>query len=194
MAGTTNENQDSPIFYFIFIPHGFYHLHVLKKSSLSHLVSWCLFLVVLTLSFSSIIPQLKQFLDTEVLFHNKIKKLKKANDRILVSAFQPIHAAVQAHRTQTNLLSLASVSTCFKPQDEGGGGGEKKGRCCAYSPRTRRENDNLIMKMNIFQHVIALWTRDRMVILKVWGLILFAVWPEQGAVFLFCFVWSGTRQ
>lgn len=39
----------------------------------SHLVSWCRWLVVLTLSFSFIIPQLKQFLDTEVLFHNKIK-------------------------------------------------------------------------------------------------------------------------
>lgn len=75
MAGATNENQDSPIFYFIlFLSLMAFTLCMFKKIPATIISSRVLMLVACCANFVFLfffIPQLKQFLDTEVLFHKK---------------------------------------------------------------------------------------------------------------------------
>lgn len=154
------------------LPPSWLWLLACVKSSCQHvdLVHSRLCLVaVLTLSFSLVISQLEQFLDTEVLFHHKSEP---QDSGLKFLHFNPTYAANCKHRAKATLLlsvffCLFFFLTCCRLQKGGGWGWGGwgvgvGGVFCAYSPRTQRGNDDhLIVKNGHFPNTsLHFWIAD----------------------------------
>lgn len=148
---------------------------------------WLSCFLILTLSFSFITSQLKQFLDTEVLFHDEIKQQDSAKNPNEFPAFKPIHTAVQKlYETLTCSLRQHWLVKVFLVAESDG---KQKGSCCGYSLWACLRDVNLIIKKKHFLHVIALWIVHCIMFSRYdWIAFTCSVIYTGSCCFCFCFV------
>lgn len=148
---------------------------------------WLSCFLVLTLSFSFITSQLKQFLDTEVLFHDEIKQQDSAKNPNEFPAFKPIHTAVQKlYDTLTCSLRQHWLVKVFLVAESDG---KQKGSCCGYSLWACLRDVNLIIKKKTFSTCHCTLNSTLYHVFKVWLNCFYLqcdLYRELLFLFLFC--------
>lgn len=151
---------------------------------------FCL-VAVLTLSFSLVISQLEQFLDTEVLFHHKSEPQDSGLNFL---HFNPTYAANCKHRAKVTLLEcffFCFFLTCCRLQKGGGRGwggwgGVGGGLRVFTTDSARKWWSSNREKWTFSQYVVALLDRRLCHDWKGWWLIVFAGLRERFSLGTWC--------